>query len=475
MDEGSISSLTVIAVLTVIHALLVLSHAALAYSPAAYLRDLEDEGSKRAKRVARLSDNLPQLQITTYLILMLVRAAIFATAAIMVKDPLINLSPDLQAEIVPPLSYAIVLVPLALLVYLVAELIPGAVGRTRASTIAPLVAVPMRALVVVFGPLVRLLLVVDQSFSRVSGGADVAKTVTDEEILSLVDVGERGGQIESEEKEMIRSVLEFGETIVREIMVPRLDVVALDIDEPLDEALKKFVESGHSRIPVYDEKIDNIKGVLYAKDLLAHMHELPQRTIPGLLRPAYFVPESKRADTLFKEMQARKVHLAIVVDEYGGTAGIISIEDLIEEIVGDIQDEFDLNEEAEYVQIRPDEYMFDGSINLDDFNELVDCAVSTEDNDSLGGYIFGLLGRVPEAGETLEITQDDCVLKVRIEAVEGRRIRKIHVLRVKTEPVEEDEDEGNSNGRRFGRRRDRDRDKDDEDVEQPVSNKVDPS
>lgn len=472
MDDGSLSSLTFVAVLLIVHGVLAMAHAALAASPAAYLRDLASEGNRRADRVVRLNDNLPQLQITTHLALMLLRVAIVAVATISVKNPLLTLSPDFQALVVPPISYAIVLVPLALLVYLVADLIPGAIGRSRSASLAPIVALPMRALVVLFGPLVRLLMIVDQSFSRVSGGSDVAKTVTDEEILSLVDVGQRGGQIESEEKEMIRSVLEFGETLVREIMVPRLDVIALDVDQTLDEALTTVVKSGHSRIPIYDEKIDNIKGVLYAKDLLSRTHELNQRTIPGLMRPAYFVPESKRADTLFKEMQAKKVHLAVVVDEYGGTAGIITIEDLIEEIVGDIQDEYDLNEEAEYVQIRPDEYMFDGSINLDDFNELMECDVSTEDNDTLGGYIFGLLGRVPEAGETLEVEQEDCILKLRIESVEGRRIRKIHVLRVVPEP-EEEEDEEPTNGRRRGRGRDRDQN--DEEAEQPVASKAEPS
>ena len=439
--------------LVAVHALVVMAQSALSLNPASYLRDLADEGNRRANRVVRLNDNLPQLQITTQLMLMLLRAAIFAAATITVKTPLFNLSPELQTLVVPPISYAIVLGPLVLLVYLLGDLIPGAVGRARAAAIAPVVALPMRALVVLFSPLVRLLLVVDHSFSRVSGGGDVAKTVTDEEILSLVDVGQRGGQIESEEKEMIRSVLEFGETLVREIMVPRLDVIALDVDSTLDEALETVVKSGHSRIPIYDEKIDNIKGVLYAKDLLARTHELSSRSIPGLMRSACFEPESKRADTLFKEMQARKVHLAVVVDEYGGTAGIISIEDLIEEIVGDIQDEYDLNEEAEYVQIRPNEYMFDGSINLDDFNNLMECDVSTEDNDTLGGYIFGLLGRVPEAGETLEIEQEDSTLKLRIESVEGRRIRKVHVLRVTPEP-EEKEDEPR-NGRRRGRGKDK--------------------
>lgn len=469
MDEGSISSLTLIVTLVLVHALIAMSQAALSLSPAAYLRDQAGEGNRRANRVLTLNDNLPQLQITGHLVLMLIRVTIFATATIMVKEPLLQLPPDLQAEIVPLFSYAIVLVPLALLTYLLGDLLPSAMGRARAGAIAPVVALPMRALVFVFSPLVRLFLVVDRSFSRVSGGSDVAKTVTDEEILSLVDVGQRAGEIESDEKQMIRSVLEFGETLVREIMVPRLDVVALDVDEPLEVALNTIVESGHSRIPIYDEKIDNIKGVLYAKDLLARTHELSTRSIPGLMRPAYFVPESKRADMLFREMQTRKVHLAIVVDEYGGTAGIISIEDLIEEIVGDIQDEYDLNEEAEFVQIRPDEYIFDGSINLDDFNDMMKCDVSTEDNDTLGGYIFGLLGRVPEAGETLDVEQEDCILKMRIESVEGRRIRKIHVLRVTPEPEEKEEE--HSNGRKWGRNRDRD--KEDEDADVGVTSEVD--
>jgi putative hemolysin len=272
----------------------------------------------------------------------------------------------------------------------------------------------------------------------VSGGSDVAKTVTDEEILSLVDSGQLEGVIESEEKEMIRSVLEFGETLVREVMVPRLDVTALDLESPLPKAIHEFVDSGHSRIPVYEEKIDNIKGVLYAKDLLhvVDTGELSQRSIRDLMRPAYFVPETKRAETLFKEMQARKVHLAIVVDEYGGTAGLVTIEDLVEEIVGDIQDEYDQNEEAEYVQIGENDYTFDGSINLDDFNSLMKSDLSSEDNDTLGGYIYGVLGRVPDAGETLEVDDGDGKLVMHIDSVDGRRIRKVHVTRIQPQPDE---------------------------------------
>lgn len=448
MEEGSLSGLTFIVTLIVVHGLVTLGHAALSTSPAPYLRDLADEGNRRAGRVLRLSDNLPQLHITSHLALLLLRLAIFAQATIMVKNPLLVLPPEVSALVIPPISYAIVLIPLALLLYLVGDLIPGAIGRARATTLAPVAALPMRALVVLFSPLVRLFLVVEASFTRVAGGSDVAKTVTDEEILSLVDVGQRGGAIESEEKDMIRSVLEFGETLVREIMVPRLDVTALEIDSTLNDALDAFVGSGHSRIPVYEEKIDNVKGVLYAKDLLARMRELEHHNIRELMRPPYFVPESKRADTLFKEMQLNKIHLAIIVDEYGGTAGIVTIEDLIEEIVGDIQDEYDINEQAEFEKLDENDYLFDAGINLDDFNDIMESDLSTDDNDTLGGYIFGRLARVPEIGETIDVEEKAHRLVLEVREVEGRRIRKVHVTRIDKADDEEPAEDTAQNGRR---------------------------
>lgn len=454
MEDGGLSSLTFIVVLIAVHALIALSHAALSVSPTSFVHEKADAGSKRANGVLRLNDNLPQLHITSNLVLLLLRVVMFAIATLMVKHPLLALPPEAQEMLVPAISYGIVLVPLALLVYVFGDMIPTAIGRKRAEMLAPIVSLPMRVLVALFSPITRLLLVIENSLSRVAGGGDVAKTVTDEEILSLVDSGQLNGVIENEEKEMIRSVLEFGETLVREVMVPRLDITGVEIDTPLTEAIPEFVDSGHSRIPVYEEKIDNIKGVLYAKDLLnlVHTGELATRSIRDLMRPAYFVPETKRADTLFKEMQARKVHLAIVVDEYGGTAGLVTIEDLVEEIVGDIQDEYDVNEEADYVQLGEDEYIFDASVNLDDFNEIMKSELSTEDNDTLGGYIFGLLGRVPEIGETIDIVEAEQKLVLRVESVEGRRIRKVHVTRYEIEP-EADEDEAPKHGGRGERER----------------------
>lgn len=190
-----------------------------------------------------------------------------------------------------------------------------------------------------------------------------------------------------------------------------------------------FIKSGHSRIPVYDETIDDIRGVLYAKDLLTYWHNGSSAsvTVSVLMRPAYFVPETKPADELLRELQSRRVHMAIVVDEYGGTAGICTIENLIEEIIGDIRDEYDESEEAEYQRITETQYLVDASIDLDDLNDLLDIGLPIEDSDTLGGFIYTHFGRVPQAGE--EIIHDEDVL-LRIESVNGRRIRKVMVTKL---------------------------------------------
>jgi CBS domain containing-hemolysin-like protein len=288
-----------------------------------------------------------------------------------------------------------------------------------------------------FRPAVLLIIALSKLFSRMFGSKDMAAAVTEEEIMTLVDAGQKEGTIEDEEKEMIFSVLQFGERLAYEVMVPRMDVVGIEINTLFEEALAKFIETGHSRIPVYRDNIDNIEGVLYAKDLLNVWHngDPKPQSIKELMRKAYFVPESKRADLLLKEMQTSKIHMAVIVDEYGGTAGLITIEDLIEEIVGDIQDEYDLHEEADYTEAGPGEYIIDGSMNLDDINELLDIDLPTEDSSTLGGFIYSLLGRVPTVGEVIDNEEHGLVM--RVDSVDGRRIRKVHVM-LKTKPLPEE-------------------------------------
>lgn len=259
--------------------------------------------------------------------------------------------------------------------------------------------------------------------------------VTEEELKSWVTSGQAQGSLEKGEREMIYSIFQFGETLSREIMVPRIDLTALEVTSSIEEAIDVFNKSGHSRIPVYEETIDDIIGLLYAKDLLSVDPERDNiQGIRPLLRKAFFIPESKNVDELLREMQARGVHLVIVVDEYGGTAGLVTLEDIVEEIVGEIRDEYDQGEELEFQKISDDEYLFSGRIDLDDVYDILGVDLTDDVSDTLGGYIYGQIGRVPVGGEQIKV--DGWVLTVQI--VSGRRIRKITANRVLYEAEEEE-------------------------------------
>lgn len=237
----------------------------------------------------------------------------------------------------------------------------------------------------------------------------------------LLNATEEETTIEDDEKEMIASIFAFGETLVREVMVPRIDVMAVSVDAPMREALDVILKAGHSRIPVYKGSIDNIIGILYAKDLLRYLTD-GRTDVPlgKILRPAYFIPESKKVDELLQELQQRKVHVAIVVDEYGGTAGLVTIEDLLEEIVGEIQDEYD-TEEPTIEMVNETEYLFDARVLLDEVNKLLNVELPAEGGDTLGGFIYSQLGKVPAVGDTIEFGN----ITVEVLSVAGRRIQQV--------------------------------------------------
>jgi len=246
--------------------------------------------------------------------------------------------------------------------------------------------------------------------------------VTEDELKSWVETGQADGGLEQGERRMIYSIFQFGDTLAREIMVPRIDVQALEINTPVEEAMQSLTSTGHSRVPVYETSVDHVVGLLYAKDLLrAGLEGKNLTSIRSLLRPAYFVPEAKKVDELLREMQARSVHMALVVDEYGGIAGLVTLEDIVEEIVGEIRDEYDESEELLYQPVGENEYIFQGRIDLANFNEVMNSNLTKDVADTLGGFIYGQIGRVPVGGEQIEI--DNLILKV--EQVSGRRIRTV--------------------------------------------------
>ena len=259
------------------------------------------------------------------------------------------------------------------------------------------------------------------------------------------DTPENEGELEQDERKMIYSIFQLGDTLCREIMVPRIDVFSLDVEMPLEWAARAATESGHSRVPVFRDHVDNIIGILYVKDLLKEMLDHPNGDMPAvrdILRPAYFVPETKKVSVLLQEMRAREVHLAVVVDEYGGTAGLVTLEDIVEEIIGEIRDEYDQAEEFPYEQLGEYDFVFQGRIDLDDFNDLMDTELAKDMADTLSGYIYRELGRVPAQGETLFV--EEYALTLTVVKVEGRRITKVRAFR--EPPQADNEENGNGNG-----------------------------
>ena len=269
-------------------------------------------------------------------------------------------------------------------------------------------------------------------------GRTAYPVVTEEEIKTLVDAGEEGGAIEEEEKEMIYSIFQLGDTLAREVMVPRIDIQAFDERMSLRQVTEALQATGHSRAPGLSRTVDHVVGVVYVKDLLVAWKDGGQEeAVGGFVRPALFVPEAKKAGDLLAELQTRRVHLAIVVDEYGGTAGLVTVEDILEEIVGEIRDEYDLAEEAAYQQVQEDEFIFSGRMDLDDVNDVAGSSLPTDISDTLAGFIYGRLGRVPAAGAEIEAGG----LRLVVEKVAGRRIEKVRALRLPT-PTEEAEADG---------------------------------
>jgi CBS domain containing-hemolysin-like protein len=294
----------------------------------------------------------------------------------------------------------------------------------------------LRIITTLFSPVTFLLY---RAGLRLSGEAqedsDESIFMSEDGLRLLMQVNEEESEIQESEKQMIVSILEMNDTVAREVMVPRIDMVTLEVNAGLHAALDTIIEAGHSRIPVYEGHVDVIVGVLYAKDLLKCFRD--NRTdapIRDLLRPAYFIPASKKISTLFREMQQQRTHLAIIVDEYGGIAGLVTFEDMLEEIVGEIQDEYDIHEEAQYQLIGEQAYLVNSRLDIDSLADLLDIDLTEEDGDTVGGLIYSHLGHVPAQGELLELDG----WRFTVLSVDGRRIHQVRVERIPPPPVVEE-------------------------------------
>ncbi len=438
MDD-SLAGLLLLGGFILLNAVFKMAYVALINAHKSKLKELADEGHARARRALALSEDATRLLASQEVTDLLLRFLIALVAAVVLVPPVRNVLLDqhVSTVITDIIAYGGVLLVAALFTLIFGELLPSRIALGLADQIALHAVGPINVISTLFAPVLQLSQWVSSRLAMPLVGRSSIALVTEEEIKMLVDAGSEGGAIEDDEKEMIYSIFQFGDTLAREVMVPRIDVVALEINTPISEALNTIVEAGHSRIPVYEESIDHIRGLLYAKDLLQVWRDgQTDRPIKDLLRPAHFVPESKKAGDLLTDLQQRKIHLAVVVDEYGGMAGLVTLEDLVEEIVGEIRDEYDFDEEEVYQKVGENEYVFDAGIDLDDLNRLLDIELPTDESDTLGGYVFSKLGKVPIEGERIEGDH----IQMEVLRVDDRRIRKIRLTRKPVEVTSEVQD-----------------------------------
>ncbi len=394
-------------------AIVAAAEAGIAAVSRARLKAIIGKGSTRAERLYRYADE--RASVLAVLALVRTFAAVLATAlGVFVIGREIGHSWGLI--VVLAVAGVIALALLDAVPRLVVAKDPEAWGLR----LVPVVGL-LRA---VFGPVAWA---IDRSLRTVVGRADDDQEADEtQEILRLAEIDTNGDEIEEDERQMIQGVIGLDETTAREIMAPRIDVVGLDVSETIDDALKLIVEKGFSRIPLYNETVDSIVGVIYAKDLLRCLTEGRRPALADIARPAYFIPESKRVDELLAELRQSKVHIAIVVDEYGGTAGLVTIEDLLEEIVGEIQDEYD-REEAPIERVNETEAILDARVSIDALDELFGFRTDDdEDYDTVGGFVYHHLGKVPVAGDEVRVDG----LTLRVLSVLGRRIKKVRARRV---------------------------------------------
>lgn len=333
-------------------------------------------------------------------------------------------------------NIAVVVITLVLSYFtlVLGELVPKRLAMKKSDLIARIAVGPINALSIVTSPFVGFLSLSTNFVVRLLGidPNEEEDPITEEEILLMLDEGEEKGTIDESEREMISNIFAFDNKVVTDIMTHRTDVVAIPVDASLNEIVSLVNEEKYTRFPVYEESIDNIIGILHSKELIKYINmgqeEKSNFELSKLIRDPYYVPSSKKTDELFEEMQKNKVHMAVVIDEYGGTAGIVTIEDLMEEIVGNIFDEYDVDEDENDIEKLDDAtYIINGTIDLDTVEEFFDIKLPVDEYDTLSGFIIGQLGRIPEEHDKPEVEFNGLVFKV--EEIEEKRISKVKVCR----------------------------------------------
>jgi CBS domain containing-hemolysin-like protein len=378
------------------------------------MRSLAEDGNKRARTVTRLHAD-PNGYLSTILTLNTVAVIVVSTATALLIGSYLHSVPQAVGTIV-----------LSIIVLIFCEIAPKSLALRFNERVALVLAGPVQFVTWLLRPFVGGLSMLSRLIVRAAtrGRAARGPFVTEEELKLLLYVGEQEGIVEQEEREMIHGILEMTDKTVREVMVPRVDVVAAESTDSIADVIKVIIEYGYSRIPIYEDNIDNIVGVVYAKDLLRHgVVGDDQRPLKAIAREPYYTPEAKHVGELLRDMKERKIHIAVVVDEHGGTAGIVTFEDLIEEIVGPIRDEYDMREVEELQIISDHEVVVSARFPVDDLKEALDLPVPDVEADTVGGLVYEQLGEIPKVGATIQLGN----ATLTVEAIRRQGIQSVRI------------------------------------------------
>ncbi len=412
MDPSSLSSIIFFIILLFLSGFFSASETALVSLSKIRLRSMVDEGVKNAKLIEKVLSNQSKLIST-----------------ILVGNNLVNIGASALAtsftiEFFGDEWIGVVTGILTFLVLIFGEITPKTFSTQKSESVCIWVIKPIALCCFIFTPIVAVLNVITGVIFKVMG-CDFNKkipTITESEFMTMVNVGHEEGVLEVDEREMISNVMGFGDSDAKDIMTPRTAIVGVEINSTYEEVLKVFKEEQFSRLPVYKENIDDIVGIISFKDCMISA-DIKNFNISKIMRKPYFTYESKSCSELFSVMRTKSLSMAVILDEYGGTSGIVTLEDLLEEIVGEISDEYD-DETEEIKVIRDNEYIVEGSTKISDVNDMIGTNFESEDFDSIGGYVVGVIGRFPEKGETIE--EKD--VKFIIEETGRNRIEKIRIL-----------------------------------------------
>ena len=446
-DDPFLPKLILLAVLILINAFFAAAEIAVISLSETKLRHQAEDGDKKAERLLKLTQAPDHFLSAIQIAITLAGFLSSAFAADSFSDPLVKWLVEtrgvtaLEPHALNNLMVVLITLVLSYFNLVLGELVPKRIAMKKTEAVARFTAGVVSAVAAVFRPVIWLLSKSTNGVLRllhIDPRAD-QEDVSEDEIRMMVDLGQERGAIEASEKELIENIFEFNNTTAEDVMVHRTDMVMVWVQDASQDVLNTILTSGRSRFPVYQEDADDIVGILNTRDFLLNAQEENPAPLSQLLRPAYFVPESVRTDVLFRDMQSKKVHMAIVVDEYGGTSGLVTMEDLLEEIVGNIYDEFDPLEEKDIEEVEPGLWKASGSCPLEQIAQALEMEFPEEEqSDTLGGLVFAQLSVIPEDGAQLEV--DACGLHIQVQSFAERRVEWALISRL--EPLEEKEHGG---------------------------------